>query len=502
MSEAWPISMFAVAAGRGGVVQARRGLRLVIAAVAALLLAGGTSPNARAALSWSAPMPLEPSTPGLFNASVSCASRSLCVAVDTLGNVISSTNPTGGPAAWRAVKLDAGQFGLRSVSCPSASFCAAVDFSGVFVSSDPAGGGRAWTRVMVFRGPGGLIGVSCASAKFCVAVAGTGTHAFASTDPTGGAGAWHSVRVSSTDKFMNGLACPSAKLCVAVDEFGSVFTSTNPGSGTPWTETSTGYRALIALSCPSTSLCVAGDGTGNVVISANPTGGSGAWSIVHADPSTKLCGGRSTPGSMCPAAVLSVSCASVSLCVASDSYGNVVATTHPLGGAAAWNVMSVDPGGFVGFGLSGMSCPSLSLCVGVDPFGGLVLGQGSTPSEIKARLLRDLIPSPKWRQAGRLLKQGGYAFWFDAITRGRVVIGWYYAPSRAGRGIGKPKRVLVASSTHVFTTAGPVLIKIKLTAAGKKLLASPSNLRLVARGTFRPTHESAVVATTTFAVTR
>ena len=73
---------------------------------------------------------------------VSCPSRSFCVAVDGSGGVLTSTNPTGGRAAWRLAKID-GRRVLNSVSCPSRALCVAVDGSGgVLTSTNPTGVGR------------------------------------------------------------------------------------------------------------------------------------------------------------------------------------------------------------------------------------------------------------------------------------------------------------------------------------------------------------------------
>jgi hypothetical protein len=57
---------------------------------------------------------------------VSCPSSGLCVAVDDNGNVVVSSNPTGGAAAWTVTNID-GNNSLRGVSCPSIDLCFAVD---------------------------------------------------------------------------------------------------------------------------------------------------------------------------------------------------------------------------------------------------------------------------------------------------------------------------------------------------------------------------------------
>ena len=62
-----------------------------------------------------------------------------------------TSNPTGGTAAWTATDIDS-RFstgllgGMSGVSCPSTSLCVAVDPNGnVLTSTRPSGGARAWT---------------------------------------------------------------------------------------------------------------------------------------------------------------------------------------------------------------------------------------------------------------------------------------------------------------------------------------------------------------------
>ena len=70
-----------------------------------------------------------------------------------------------------------------SVSCPSGSFCAAVDESGnVLISTDQ---GSTWTAPSVTGNPvdpshNGMNSISCPTVSFCVAVDWWG-YAFAST---------------------------------------------------------------------------------------------------------------------------------------------------------------------------------------------------------------------------------------------------------------------------------------------------------------------------------
>ncbi len=93
---------------------------------------------------------------------VSCASASLCVAVDDAGNVLVSTSPGSTPstAVWPSAALDSSA-GLDSVSCASTGFCAIGDDAGsVLTSANPAGGAAAWATAVRPDGTA-LVAISC-----------------------------------------------------------------------------------------------------------------------------------------------------------------------------------------------------------------------------------------------------------------------------------------------------------------------------------------------------
>jgi hypothetical protein len=138
-----------------------------------------------------------------------------------------------------------------------------------------------------------------------------------------------------------------------------------------------------AESCPSTTLCVAtGSGQfgasdgGNAVVTGNPSGGSSAtWSIKgNVDPRTYTEDQVPSLGD--------VACVpGGSLCVAPDSFGNVVSSTNPGAGAdATWAVKSVT--GDQTNGLAAISCPASNLCVASNYTGDIWTstnaGNGST----------------------------------------------------------------------------------------------------------------------------
>jgi hypothetical protein len=260
---------------------------------------------------------------------VSCPSANLCVAVDGDGDVTSSTNPTGGVGSWAVSHVPGSAEGLfKAVSCPSTSFCVAVDaFGNVITSTNPTGGGSAWTVTPI--GAGGEADIACPSTALCVATTG-GDRLFTSTDPMGGSAAWHQATLVGNPS-LTSISCPTTLLCVAgargaTGSVEGVYTSTNPTGGAgSWTETSLG-TSVNALACPSTGLCVAAAGH-QILTSTNPTGGAGAWTAAVIDPTQSLA---------------SVSCPSTSLCVAGDTGGNVIASADPTGGPGAWSLFHVD----------------------------------------------------------------------------------------------------------------------------------------------------------------
>lgn len=292
-----------------------------------------TSTTAKAkASAWTGPTTVD-GTHGIYG--VSCIGTGPCIAVDAAGNAITASNPTGGAGAWAVAHIDSTtegfgkQSALEDVSCPSASLCVAADNDGnIVTSTNPTGGAGEWaTPVKVASAFGGLIGVTCPSTTLCVAWTNGGI-AYTSTNPTGGVGAWKSVTVGGAGYFLSGLACaPGSTLCVAINRDGEAVTTTNPTGGAgAWSAPFTihqgiGEYGLDAVSCPTTSYCVVLDGSGGAFASNNPTGGSAAWSTeVQGDPRIN----SSIPF------VHAVSCVNEGLCVATDDAGRLVVANHVL----------------------------------------------------------------------------------------------------------------------------------------------------------------------------
>lgn len=341
-----------------------------------------TPAYAKTPLSWLLPALIDHSPAplsGVILNGVSCASSTLCVAVDSAGNALISTSPEVA-GSWVVANID-GTANIRSISCAPPSLCvAASEYGSIFVSTNPAGGATTWTEVNVDSRGRGINDVSCSSASFCVAVDAAGD-ILTSTNPAGGAGAWEITPVDlSSEGYMGAndlyaVSCAGAALCVAADFRGNFLVSANPTSGAgSWTIAPIDKNnAVYSVSCPASSLCVAGDWLGDLLTSADPMGGVGAWMATQVDPDPEILNGGWH--------INSVSCPTTSFCVAADQRGKVFTATDPTGGASAWTAVNVD-----GLNdLRGVSCPTISLCVAVDSAGNVVVGTAPVAPAVPAR---------------------------------------------------------------------------------------------------------------------
>lgn len=338
--------------------------RPFLLATCALIM--GMFPVAAGAASWSSlQLPGEASQVALFG--ISCPSTSLCVAGGADNTIASSTDPSGGAGRWSVVHPGEGASPeavnyrqIRGISCPSPSLCVAVAFEGfVYTSTDPTGGAAAW-RVTDLdpSGPNThLYGVSCPSADFCAASAADGT-IVTSTDPTGGTSAWTKTQLEGPLE-LRGISCTSPALCVAVGDNGDnirpaatdegrIFSSSDPLAGL-WQQAQPPIRgSAYGVACPTAALCVSGDRYGNLLVSSAP-GAPTSW--------TSIDGGGSVQ-------ITDVDCPTGSLCAAVDNNGDVLTSTAPSGGAGAWSFANLAPFSPQGEAnaMFGISCPSVSLC--------------------------------------------------------------------------------------------------------------------------------------------
>ena len=311
---------------------------MVVLAVGASL--ASTQAEAAPSLGWSAPAAFDF---GRTPSTVSCASESLCVAVDREGDVLSTSDPTASNPSWSAAAIDPGE-SLNAVSCASGGPCGAVDGRGyAFVSVEPAA--STWSPASIDGGTA-LTGVSCPTASLCVAVDKAGD-VLTSTSP--GSGPWQVASIDSEHPLLTAVSCSSQSLCVAVDSAGNVLSSVTPAGGAAaWHPQRVDSGELLAVSCSAAGACVAVDGAGDALASADPAASAATWNLTPID------GERLT----------GVSCASSGLCVAVDGRGEALASDDPAAPIPAWSASSADSAP-----LAGVSCLPGGLCMAVDTAG-------------------------------------------------------------------------------------------------------------------------------------
>jgi hypothetical protein len=323
-------------------------------AVALVLAAAITAAPAAAAptLEWS-PKPVAFDSGGSTSA-VSCASESLCVAVDRGGLAFSKPEPTASLPEWKKAEIDLSQ-SLNAVSCAPGGPCVAVDGRGDAFASADADASKWSSPASTGDDGNALTGVSCPTASLCVAVDAEGD-VLTSTNP--GAGTWALASAHPGDH-PTAVSCSSPSLCVVVDSAGAVLTSTEPTGAAPaWHALKIDSTELLAVSCASIGTCVAVDAGGNALASADPAASPPTWSTTPID------GERLT----------GVSCAASGLCVAVDGDGNVLASDDPATPTPAWNASNHDS-----MPLAGISCISGGFCMALDTGGRAIAGRVPAP---------------------------------------------------------------------------------------------------------------------------
>jgi hypothetical protein len=354
--------------------------RLLLVVTAFLVLTAG--PAAAAPLTWTAPVHLDRLQP--FGSSgipfsISCAGTDLCVALGgSEGYATVSTNPAADSPTWSVPKPlgDDGREG-RQVSCPSASFCVAIDgVGGVRTTANPGAESPVWTATTLPAPPGNvnngnLQHLSCPTTSFCVANDLTG-YVYASTNPGAASPTWV-VTASPVDSGL--LTCASSALCIVTDNMDKVRISTNPGAATPvWStpvDITPDSKELDAISCPTVTFCLAGSRDGFAYRSVNPTDASPTWNEI-----TTRSGYH----------VRSLSCPTADMCTAAGNDG-AITSTDPGAAAPVWRFrpQSVP--------LGALACGTASFCI--------VAGFGD-PRVFVTRDASQPSPSPNWSAIGNI----------------------------------------------------------------------------------------------------
>ena len=304
--------------------------------------------------------------------SVACASRTMCVAVGSITykrHTTESTEPTGAimwnGKSWAAVPVQRPGYVtyaiLTAVSCAGPKRCLAL---GWYPKISPPNGdvtlaaswnGKAWSLA---GHPGGYSAVACVSAGWCMAWGGP--QQMLQWDGT----SWRSL---STPLWgLAAISCRSADYCLAAGQDNSGQYLTVGWNGKSWSTLATlaSQAGISSMSCPKAGWCMAvgsGPPIGSVAQDWNGT----AW--------TNLLTGRQDE-------LLAVSCTSPRNCIALGTYvtSHVVLTTI----AMAWNGQKWQLTARPPEPVSSISCTSITFCMAIGNHGAAVKWNGHAWSEV------------------------------------------------------------------------------------------------------------------------
>jgi len=330
----------------------RRRLALAAASFALALGALFSSGVAEAApsLSWLQPAAFDS---GNTPSGVSCASESVCVAVDQRGEILGTSDPTASHPSWSVLATHEGK-PLTAVSCAASGPCVAVDGRGDALLASGLSASR-WSQPAPIDDGSPLTGVSCASASLCVAVDEEG-EVLSSPDP--GAGGWSAADIDAGHR-LTGISCSSQALCVAVDDAGDALSSTNPSGGVAaWHSQKISAAQLVGISCSAAGPCLATDSVGDALASSDPSVSGATWSETPIDSE----------------ALTDISCTSSGLCVTADARGQALASDDPASPIPSWSVSSA-----YSEQVAGISCLAGGFCLAVDRDGSFLAARVPAP---------------------------------------------------------------------------------------------------------------------------
>ena len=239
-----------------------------------------------------------------------------------------------------------------------ASLCASLAFlalgSASAFASPPS-------HTQAIDSPNSLNAVSCVpQSTDCVVTDSKGDALYSTEINTTAAATWTPWSGPAGAGPSEAVACPATSLCVladgeAAEGGGKMYSATSLG-GT-WGEAFSPAFGVVSVSCASASLCVTGQGEGVIRYSTNPA--SEEWTAVF-----------ETIGSGPTTTISAVDCLTSSFCAIADSAGNVwvANTAAKIKEEPGWTSTDVDGT----TALSGIACTSTTSCVAVDGKGNVL----------------------------------------------------------------------------------------------------------------------------------
>jgi hypothetical protein len=185
---------------------------------------------------WSSPTPVTTGSSGTAPdlVSISCPTSTFCMALDSGGNAYSITS-----LPFHGILTQASALGRTAVnplvSCSSATACLLTDKSGDAVGWN----GKKWTTIGVVDAAGGVTALSCAPGGTCTIVDSNGGVVAVSVGYT------YAKHAASVDN-QRTVSCPTPRYCLVTDNLGNASQEVNGVWSPPFT---IGNDPPVALSC-------------------------------------------------------------------------------------------------------------------------------------------------------------------------------------------------------------------------------------------------------------
>lgn len=216
---------------------------------------GDTNPTAGAKSAMTTDSGVEWTVAGNFEGTalgtVACADSEDCLATadggSTTGHEALAT--TDGGRTWAITPMEVS---VRSLSCPSVTFCVGVSSIGLIYTDDLA---NQWHLGKAPDGSGMSL-VSCPTASVCFAIGYGPSPGYAAVvdRTTDGGAVWSEMSFPDSKSGAAGLACPSSEVCVVSEGLGATVYRTTDG-GVTWSASHVEPIDGGPVTCPSTTFC-------------------------------------------------------------------------------------------------------------------------------------------------------------------------------------------------------------------------------------------------------
>ena len=340
---------------------------------------------------------------------ISCPTSTTCVGVGnngtqpsySLGVLADSQWTWSQPSVIAPDQTGTGSF--NDVACPTSTTCIATGHDGggvsvpMFSIGSEVGGEWSWPPSSYLEPLNSQMepsGISCPSASQCVIVGYSGAvPVYDVATEVSGAWTWSGIATmlppSAYDLYnMDAVACPTATTCVAggADNQGSMFpTGTQSGGSFSWSENPQPQSVsdgptVRGISCPTTNTCVAVGGNSYFV----GTQTAGVWSWASAANYVSDGTGSGT--------VLGVDCPTSSWCLAVGADNNNTVTPQPIisigtyvNGEWSWtNEAAVSVSGGSNAFYSAVTCMNVGSCIVIGLSGSGSPSQRTIVSDISS----------------------------------------------------------------------------------------------------------------------